>query len=301
MREIVLSADELRLTVRPEWGGRVASFSHARAGDILVPIEVTEFDPEAWPKGGAYPLTPFHNRVRDARFAFAGREAQLASHPSSAPHALHGMASRLPWTVAGQDTASVTLTLHRLADAAWPWTFEVTQRLTLDSGGLSVELAIVNLDTAPMPAGLGWHPFFTPPLAIDQDARDWWPHDAAFLPIGERRDAAEAEAPAPGRTAYLADWSKVEIRQPGSLAIAITADPAFTNLVLHWDAAGYACAEPVTHVADALTLAERLPSDDAIDTLPPAGRLAGRIDLRIRATAPAGATANIATTYATGG
>jgi aldose 1-epimerase len=68
MREIVLSAGDLRLVVRPEWGGRVAAFRHARAGDILIPIEAVEFDPEAWPKAGAYPLAPFHNRIRDARF-----------------------------------------------------------------------------------------------------------------------------------------------------------------------------------------------------------------------------------------
>jgi aldose 1-epimerase len=301
MREIALSAGELRLSVRPEWGGRVAAFRHVRAGEILVSIEATAFDPEAWPKAGAYPLAPFHNRIRDARFTFAGREARLPAHPSSTPHALHGMASRLPWTVTDSGESSVALTLRRPADAAWPWTFEAMQRLTLDPDGLSVELVITNLDTVPMPAGLGWHPFFAAPLGVSHDARGWWPHDAAFLPLGQRRTAAETAAPAPGRTAYLADWSKVEIRQPGGLVTAVTADPAFTNLVLHWDASGYACAEPVTHVADALTLAGDLRSADAIDVLPSAGELAGRIDLRIRATTPEGAAAEIATTSATGG
>jgi aldose 1-epimerase len=211
------------------------------------------------------------------------------------------MASRLPWTVAEESAASVTLTLRRAADAAWPWTFKVAQSLALDPDGLTVELAIINLDTAPMPAGFGWHPFFAPPVAVTHDARGWWPHDSAFLPLGERRDAAEAGAPAKGRTAYLVDWTQVEIRQPGGLFTAVTADPVFGNLVLHWDAAGYACVEPVTHVPDALTLAGRLAPADAIDVLPPAGRLASRIDLRVHAPAPEGAAATLSMTSATGG
>jgi aldose 1-epimerase len=285
MHEIALSAGDLRLSVRPDWGGRVAAFRHAQAGDILLPIEAMAFDPEAWPKAGAYPLAPFHNRIRDAHFIFAGREARLAPHPSAAPHALHGMTSRLPWTVADARPDQVTLVCRWAANPAWPWSFEARQQFFLYAEGLTLTLGIENLDTAPMPAGLGWHPYFAPPLEVAHDARGWWPHDEEFLPQGNRQDATEAALPARGRTAYLSDWRTLEIRQPGGLVTEITADPIFTNCVVHWDAAGYACIEPVTHVADAVSLGDQAPPDDAMDVLPPNSQLAGQIDLRVRVVA----------------
>ena len=62
---------------------------------------------------------------------------------------------------------------YRHPAGAWPWAYHATQRFTLTPSGLTVELSLSNQSAAPMPAGLGWHPYFprTPRVTITADVR----------------------------------------------------------------------------------------------------------------------------------
>ena len=250
MPDLTLRAGALRLDLRPDWGGRVVRFGHQDAGDILVPVTAPRFDPADWPRAGAYPLVPFHNRVEDACFLMGGRLIRLPVHPATAPHALHGVGSRVAWRVQAHTDRAALLRLDWDAGDAWPWSFQAWQGFWLSRAGLRIALRLRNCAATPMPAGLGWHPFFVRPDRITDDAVTGWRTDAELLPTGPsvpRQDVT-------GDTQYLADWSRVSLALPGGLHLTLHQPHGLRHLVLHAPPGPYACIEPVSHRPNALRL-----------------------------------------------
>ncbi len=140
---LVLEAGDARLVVSPTDGGRIASL--VVEGDELLVTD--DPDPIQW---GCFPMAPFAGRIRDGHFAFRGREVQLPRNLP--PDAIHGTVFTRAWSVAGPDRLTVDL------GPDWPIRGRVEQTFRLDPDGLEVEL---RLDAdAPMPAALGWHPWF---------------------------------------------------------------------------------------------------------------------------------------------
>lgn len=257
-----LAVGDLRVTVAPQAGGRIAKFWRETPKGpihILQPMGSDAFDPFNWPKGGCYPLVPFSNRIRNGRFVFAGRERRLPIHPGT-PDALHGFTQRRPWTVAAKTASSLTVT-HIHTPDEWDWAFSASQILDLAGDALTVTLSVKNLSDAPMPLGFGLHPYFAVALGdrIAFDA-DWnWAIDGGF--IATKREAKPMRYDAPqntaGRTDYLSGWSRKAtiVRQDGT-TIRLTASDALDHFVFHVpDGGAYLCLEPVSHVADAFNLA----------------------------------------------
>ncbi len=145
---LVLEAGDARLTVSPEDGGRMTSL--VVDGDELL---VTEGEgPIRW---GCYPMAPFAGRIRDGRFTFRGREVRLPLNLG--PNAIHGTVFTRPWTAIGPDRMTVDL------GPDWPFPGRIEQVFHLDPGGLDVEMRLEA--EAPMPASIGWHPWFRRRLA----------------------------------------------------------------------------------------------------------------------------------------
>lgn len=193
---VELAAGELRLTLAPDVGGAIASFTRiweqagaTRSVDWLrpaTPAMLVQRNPLGM---ASFPLVPFCNRIRNGRARFEGREIRLApNHPSdpSSPHPLHGIGWLRPWTVtrAGPDGAELALEVP--ASKAWPWRFSATQQFQLDADQLSVRMTITNLDDAAMPAGIGHHPYFphTPGTRLTSPADAMWEADAEVMPTG---------------------------------------------------------------------------------------------------------------------
>lgn len=247
--DTVLRAGLLRLWLRPAWGGRVMTFTHATAGDVLLPITDPVFEPEKWPRAGAYPLVPFHNRVEGARFSHGGRNAVLPAHPASMPHALHGMGSRLPWKLHGATAHTADLRLTRAADRIWPWSFQARQVLELDPQGLSLRLELTNTDDVPMPGGLGWHPYVPRPVRLYDNAQIGWPVGADYLPCSGPVERLGLT----GDTLYLMRWSQVVATLQSGLTLCFHQPAGLPHLVIHQPPGPFACIEPVSHLANALT------------------------------------------------
>lgn len=254
MDDIVLRAGALSLTIRPAWGGRIIALHHARHGDLLVPITASHFEPDAWPKGGGYPLVPFHNRIRNGRFSFGGRTAALPIHPDAAPNALHGMGSRVIWKTVACNEQEARLRWRHTASSVWPWSFLAEQTCALATDGLELTLAIWNEDDATMPAGLGWHPYFPSRFALRHDAKIAWPNDDGYLPLGHQAPVQPFKPPA---SAYLSDWTNIELAS-ANVHMRMRATN-LQHLVLHAPDAPYLCVEPVSHLAAAANDPERRP------------------------------------------
>ena len=177
---LVLEAGDVRATILPEDGGRVGSLVIGGHDVIL------GGDPDRM-RWGSYPMAPFAGRIRHGRFSFRGRDHQLPL--GMPPHAIHGVVWDRPWRVDDATTLSIDL------DDRWPYRGRVVQRFALDEGSMTFELTLEAAE--PMPATIGWHPWFRrtlepggPPVTVDFAADEMLVRDAEGMPTGERVAAA---------------------------------------------------------------------------------------------------------------
>ncbi len=253
---VELRAGDTRLTLAPAIGGGVASLAW-RGREILRPANAAALA-KGDPLGLAnFPLVPFAGRITQGRFNFNGRDVILPVNLAGEVDAIHGQGWRLPWRLAGRTDKSATLRLdHPAGD--WPWTYQALQHFTVTEAGLVHALSVTNQGSAPMPAGLGLHPYFprdpdtwleadvdgvvlTPagPPAPPPDAWDWRGGRRLTLPVDNQfsgwSGAAAIGWPSRGHKVTL--WTS----------------PAVSRLVVYAPAAGdIVCVEPVSHQLDAV-------------------------------------------------
>lgn len=280
---VAISCGPLSARLRPAWGGRMTHLHHVEHGDILVPTGEEGFEPLNWPRAGAYPLFPYHNRLYGGSFVHAGIRHDLLPHPALAPDAMHGPAHRRAWEISDLDSDRVRLLLDYEADGEWPFSFRAEQSFLLENTGLTVNLSITNLADVPAPMALGWHPYLAAGLGCDArtDARLQYPLDPQNVPTGQpavpRQNAAIPAAT--GYTLHYTDWSNAHV-QFGGFSLRIEADPVFGHLAVH-RMDRYLCLEPVSMAAGALGLPETQREVFGGRIIPPGERLSGRIQLSI--------------------
>lgn len=277
---LLLQAGGLSVEIEPAVGGAIAAF-RSEGFDLMRAAP----DGEAFTdvlQGASFPLVPYSNRIRDGVFAFRGREIRIAPNLPPQPHPLHGTGWRAAWTVVRAEAASAELA-HDHAPGEWPWAFRATQSFALDAGGLDWRLTCENRDDAPMPCGLGVHPYFPSNAAtvLDLDAAAVWTIDEATMPV--------ALAPAAGRYALrerridaagldngYEGWNGLaQIRWPDrGLALRILSPDAPRFQVFSPAEGGFFCAEPVTHANAALNRPEAEWSGLGLRVLEPGERMA---------------------------
>ncbi|WP_183897880.1 aldose 1-epimerase [Rhizobium skierniewicense] len=271
--------------LRPAWGGRMTHLTHAEFGNILVPTKADVFEPWNWPKAGAYPLFPYHNRLYGACFTHAGVSHDVLPHPLLAGDAMHGPAHRRPWRVARQANDQVTLLLDYEADAEWPFAFEASQSFFLNDHGLTVELSITNRAGVPAPFALGWHPYFVAGLDRDvrTDASLAYALDPFHVPTGNPPlPRPEASLPAKsGYTQHLMNWSTARFDLDVGYQLVLGADPVFHHLAAH-RTEYYMCLEPVSMAAGTLCQPEHQRTNLGLTILQPGESLTGNIRLHIQ-------------------
>lgn len=281
---ILIANGPLSARIRPAWGGRMTHLTHADVGDILVPTEVDVFEPWNWPKAGAYPLFPYHNRLYGARFVHAGITYDVSPHPALGADAMHGPAHRHPWHVTSKTETQVVLSLTCEADAEWPFAFEAQQSFALDPNGLSIHLTITNRADIPAPAAIGWHPYFAANLACEAstDADLAYPLDACDVPTGQQPTPLSTTIlPAmPGYTKHFAHWSKAQIVRGDGSCLVLEADAVFGHLAVH-RTDRYICLEPVSMAAGTLQLPEQERIHSGLRILGIGESMAGCIRLNI--------------------
>jgi aldose 1-epimerase len=181
---ISLSAGNLRLELSPSIGGSISAFEWNGGGGTRPILRKCHSPLEKVLDASSFPLVPYVNRIRDGRFTFRGREIRIAPNMAGDPSPLHGQGWLNPWRVDQASGSAAVLSYHHEA-GEWPWAYEARQEFTLDAGGFSVRLACRNTSEAPMPCGLGLHPYFPCRGAtrIDTKAECAWTIDEHVLPV----------------------------------------------------------------------------------------------------------------------
>jgi aldose 1-epimerase len=155
---IVLRYDRWRIRILPHFGGGLDECVF-REQALLQPV-AQRFS-EAAVELCYFPLVPFSNRIRGSRFAFEGRTINLRPNLRDHPHAIHGHGWQATWQVLSADASQCTLAYEHAASDHWPWRYRVLQTFAIEGAALAITLTLTNETTARMPAGLGFHPFFS--------------------------------------------------------------------------------------------------------------------------------------------
>ncbi|MGE8135984.1 aldose 1-epimerase [Novosphingobium subterraneum] len=258
---LTLAASNYEVTIAPQVGGSLRSldwrglpvFRKARTGHIL--------------DAACFPIVPFCNRIALGRFAVDGVEHRLPSNFPDTwhPHALHGYGWVRPWQVMALDGASIRL-VHDYDEGVWPWRYRAEQQVTVAADGVRIRMSVTNLSSGPMPAGLGFHPYFpgddsavyhglhrgeweTSPDGLPQSlvdagrAVDWWQ--------GAPMTSRVVDTIQEGRK------GKLTIQRPAD-GLLIEMEPSdglpCTGVYVGRDA-DFFCVEPLSHPTDAINRA----------------------------------------------
>jgi aldose 1-epimerase len=273
-----------RAEVTPDLGGNCFRWQITEAGR---PVDLLYSDPAVFPDGrptrsGIPVLFPFPNRIRDGRFTWDGKTYQLPLNDSSGKNAIHGFACRSPWrtlaTGADATAAWVTMEFQASLDVPasrqlWPADHRLTLTVRLQADRLRLEASVTNPDRAPLPFGLGYHPYFqvgTPDDMVFAPAGSYWELRDS-LPTGRRLplDAArDLNRPRPVRELQLDDV--LSELPPGTVSpegmivrgqcgrVSLWSSRMFRELVAFTPPHRQAvCLEPYTCTTDAVNLEQQ--------------------------------------------
>ncbi len=169
-----LRAGQACLTLEPAFGGMINGLvlpTPVGARDVIAAIARDECSVNPGFRGAV--LFPFPNRLRDGRYQCGGRDYQFALNEPALNNALHGFLyrSEAQVEVGPQVQGASSVSLVYAFDGSDPgYPFKV--RVQLDyvlypAGELEVCMSVANQDAHAIPVGIGWHPYFS--LGVDLD------------------------------------------------------------------------------------------------------------------------------------
>ncbi|CAM3772046.1 hypothetical protein CCOS865_03103 [Pseudomonas reidholzensis] len=219
-------------------------------------------------RSACYPLLPYSNRIAHGRFAANGQVRQLRGNFGDHPHPLHGLGWQRAWQVDAHAPQSCRLSVRHRAQGPdaedWPWDFVAWQCMRLSEQGLHLNLGITNLGTQPMPAGLGWHPYFERQgeLQLGFSAAQVWRSGADGLPnectaVPEQWDfSTPRPVGAVGLDNCFAGWdAQAHLHWPhAGISLRMEAGPGLEHLVVFTPPApaDFIAVEPVSHLNNAI-------------------------------------------------
>lgn len=248
-----IAGGPIELEVLPEVGARlhrlrVHGHDLLRTPDDLRPHRD---DPYFY---GSYPMAPWCNRVAAGPLTVAGRLIDLpATFPDGT--AIHGQVSRRPWTQVDEGRFRIGA-----GGDGWPWEYEVEQRIRIDGARLELALRLTNVSDAPMPGGIGFHPWFRRPVRVAIAAASVHPSnlatDAEPVPVAGRFDRHALEEMPEGLDSTWADLAEppVVLEWPAAgIQATMTVDaPSRFIVAATLRGTDAVAVEPQTHAPDGI-------------------------------------------------
>lgn len=226
-----IAAEGYRATVAGV-GASLRSLSH-RGRDLVVPFDAEQIRPMY--RGTV--LTPWANRITDARYTLDGVIQQLPVTEPERGHALHGLAAWARWEPVAHTADSVTLRTVVEPQTGYPFRVQTDATCTLGADGLSWTVTTTNLSDRAAPYTTAPHPYLTPGRGRVDEWTVTLPVSRMFTVAGDRM--------LPGDLVDVAthDGGAYDFRAPRRFG-ATMVDNAFTGVV--WDADGVATVRVTT-------------------------------------------------------
>jgi len=172
--------------INAEAGGRIESLQLHNFGSPAVPkrelllarqeATAAKEDPFSW---GCFIMTPFCGRVRNGSLTIDGHQYSLPT--KQGPHALHGTVLTRNWVVL-QCTASHAVMASDLGPD-WPFEGTIHHEISLTDEALMLSLTLTAYQ--PMPAQVGWHPWFLQPERYTMPFTAMLKRDEHGIPVNQ--------------------------------------------------------------------------------------------------------------------
>ena len=276
------------LVVAPAFGARIVSFRRG-ARPLLRPTpEAVLARPKVYEFAG-FPLMPYSGPLFGPGFSFAGTVHALDRTVREEPTATHGDAWISSFAVTERDAAALTLEVEHVPEPGiFPFRWHGLIRYELSDRGLLIHLEVTSRDHRPMPAGIGFHPYFPKykGARLSFEALGVWPADApeavasgcgALVAGLSFRDGPDVSEIVVDRLYEGWDGRAVLTASDGFETV-IEADGALDKLQIYsaWDYP-YVCVEPVSNANDGFNrMAAGVPSH-GVRVLEPGRSVAGTI------------------------
>jgi aldose 1-epimerase len=154
-----LEAHGQRLGLLPRLGGGIAAWQKtggAAPFDLWRPWDGVREDPAAL---SSYPLVPWSNRIGAGGFEHAGTFHPIAPNRADQRYPIHGDGWLQPWRVSQRSADAATAFLISRRFHGVPYEYDAEQHWKLVPGGLDQSLRVTHRGEAPLPYGLGLHPW----------------------------------------------------------------------------------------------------------------------------------------------
>ncbi len=159
-----------------------------------------ELDVNRWGKSVA--LYPFPNRLKDGQYQWEGQAYQFPINDGGTGNALHGFGTARPLEVIHLqlEEKQAVVTMQGKYDGelpAYPFPLEFELSYELHSHGFfGLEMTLRNVGDQPIPAGMGWHPYFRlgkgiEALKLQLPDVEMIGVDPRMIPTGKRYDYDE--------------------------------------------------------------------------------------------------------------
>ena len=276
-----------RLGLVPAMGGSVAAWQLERDSfvsfDLFRPWDGADYlgDPLRIVRA-SYPLAPWSNRISGGGFSVTedgGKFHPVAPNAAGMPYPIHGDAWQQPWQVAQQDAASLDMRLASKHFNGNPHHYRAHQSFKLLDGGMDQGLTVTHLGDAPMPYGLGLHPWLPRNDQTTLQAKvggvwlshsDCLPetHAANFPPSWDLNAGISAAGTLIDNCFTGWDGSALVTWPDQNLNLTLSQSPVVTEVSTHSIPSNYLlvfrkatgdhfCLEPVSHPIDAFHLPEQ--------------------------------------------
>jgi aldose 1-epimerase len=158
------SAGKQKLALAPSLGGSVAAWQLTRPGfesfDLFRTWDGIDYPADPLRVAQAsYPLVPWSNRISHGGFSANEQFHTVAPNAAGQIYPIHGDGFLQSWQSRQVDTSSLEMTLESNRFNGNPHHYRATHIFKLVDGGMDQTLTVMHLGDAPLPYGLGQHPW----------------------------------------------------------------------------------------------------------------------------------------------
>lgn len=282
MQAATIESEGYRLECEPGKGGVLRSLTWF-GRDVLRAAGANCDDPL---QTAMFPLVPFSNRLSED-VVVNGRPVCLPRYLQDCDLAIHGFGWQKEWQVEQLTKRTIRIALED-SHSPWPSAYRAEQELSVGKDGFVVKLTLTNNGTDPLPAGIGFHPYFPREdclMTINVGSK--WERDELglpFQPVSSGWEQHDHVSVACQRLDHsFSRWNGVaQLRWPTrNLGVELTTDQSLRELVIYSPKEDFFCLEPVSHLTNAMFANEET-KRRGWRVLDPGCKMTGTMRLRAR-------------------
>ncbi len=275
-KEIKIGSDKIILTLCPEIGGCITSFTY-KGVNVLRTNPLNKIKKEGADASGGYAMIPYASEIKEGAFVYWGIKRTVSKTPEDA---VNGEGRTKNWTVDSKSDTKITMSYKHEGNDGFPYPYTASQTIEVIENKVKITISATNNFELPMPIGYGYQPFFekSADVQIQCKNRTVWAHEGLIsiskpykTPVEWSFDEMRALNDAELNTCFAGFDGKINIKYPNKkMNIEINAQDDFHHVyIANKPENNFFSISPASNAQDAFNLAARGIIGSGIKTLEP--------------------------------